>query len=105
MPKCVAPNEAMLFVIVKACLHLKIILLFRTFENFVLDLHKKAFGFKSSYSPSRGCIFVKLFTLFYYYILYIDYFVNKLIERNNSFIFLKIYTSLFGLPFEKICPI
>ena len=29
-------DDTMLFVMVKACLHLKIILLLRTFENFVL---------------------------------------------------------------------
>ena len=33
---CLQPDEAMLFVMIKACLHLKVVVLFRTLKDFVL---------------------------------------------------------------------
>ena len=48
-------NEAMMFVMVKACLHANIILLFRTFENLVLHLYVFKQNEKASFThPNLG---------------------------------------------------
>ena len=56
------PDEAILFVMMKACLHLKIIFLFRTFENTVLFIY----GFKKNEQPScTSCSFFKTMCVIY----------------------------------------
>ena len=49
------PDEAILYVMVKACLHSKIMLLFRTNVNFVFHVYGFKHNEKSSFTSSKEC--------------------------------------------------